>query len=470
MKLTDKVIEKNNYFGKIYYKVKRKLKDWYEKKELNKKDIEIYNALDKYKTNILPLKLKDRKDLLEKLKPKEKAIVQNYDFFKKNILQIKYMNIDFLIFKFTPKQNMENLHNDLIVPTYDDIREEKFFTYINKYVYIYNEKNENVKFFFTYMWKRASDKKLLFDIFDQDKNKIGQFIILVEENKNNYHSLELSSLFFKTYYDKLDIIMNYFNLSKTENNVKRIDYCVDFAWLETFEYIPFIKDKDILLKTHAGLTATDIKNLWIEYSDLPKEKLKKLLSNAKKIQYWKQETWLNFKTSLNDLKFYDKVLDALDNDKKLTVLWRNPYKEYLHSPQPINRIELKKKSLRKFPDSSFLFWEKNIEWMFWDYLNSYMKIDLSCLKKDAPTLNWKKLYKASEKYKASLEHSEKMALAYLKNIARHRWRGETLQEEQENWENELFKFLYNNFPNLENKRPLDLMDTLEISDIFHYEN
>lgn len=395
-------------------------------------------------------------DVKRKLNPHEKLIRNTYNFSQKNKLKIIYKKLDFLTIKLNRENSfLYNIENTL-VQIY--IWEEIYNKDVNV-ENIYNKKIIFDKFFIIYWWIVYWWQKKLYDIYDYEKNKIWQIVLknlsILKKNKNVIDSLELTWLFFKSYEKYLNDFINLLWINTKEQNiVKRLDYCVDFKWLEVFEFIPYIKDIHIEAKEVTWLTATDFKKI---HELKLKEIITWLKNNSIKIRFWKKETYIRFWTQHNDLKIYDKILDLLQPKlKKRKVDWINPYQDYLDSDNPITRIELKKKKFYNIQDNSLDFLLSNIEALFFDYLLRYFSINLSLYVWENVSLNWKELFLAKEKKEKSIYHSYIMAQAYLNNI------------KDMVWDKAVYKFLYQLFPELENTKPLDLVSEMDLSDYFNW--
>lgn len=371
----------------------------------------------------------------------QKKILENTKkFSKKNDIKIIYKNIDFLVLKLETKNiNLKNIEQNIKkVYPYNELLETKIW--IEK---IYNTLKIFDKFVLINAWLAFSEQKKLYNIYDFDKNKIWQLTLINKEklksNNNVINSLELSWLFFKCYDEYLDNFLTYFWINcEKQNIIKRLDYCVDFKWIEVFQFQEYLKDLQKKSKIVNWLTATDIKEL--------KE-------NNINIKHWRQEIYMNFISNHNDLKIYDKILDILQNYMKRKVNWENPYRDYLESDFPITRIELKKKKFNNLRDNSIKWVFQNIEALFFDYLKRYFIVDLSFYNWINKTLNWKKIFLAKEEKTKKFFHSLNMFLAYWKNL------------EEMLWETEFYKLLYKNYPKLESLKELELLDNFEIYDL-----
>jgi len=161
---------------------------------------------------------------------------------------------------------------------------------------------------------------------------------------------------------------------------------------------------------------------------------------------------------LNEKKFF-KTLDILENYLNRKVNWVNPYRDYIDSDTPIVRIELTKKweSFTNISDNSIDYIFDNIDSLYFDYLKRFFIVDFSKMSvTPVKKLNWKKNFIAKKKKELKLFHSITMLKAYIWNIKNILW---------EDW---FEKFLFNEFPELQNKNQLDYMSELDISDFFHW--
>lgn len=387
------------------------------------------------------LKNIDEKTKNFRISKNQKQTIENTKkFCKKYSIKIIDNRIDYLTLKIWVKNsNTINLENYLsLVYDYETIQNKQ-----NKIEHLQNI-NISDKFYIINNWLAFWNQKKIYSIYDKDKNKIAQLILKNEsnlkKNRNVINSLEFKWLFFKCYKEYLQDFFLFFWIStKDKDIIKRIDYCIDLQWIEVFELLEYLKDIYKKSKNVNSLTATDKKILQENNSD---------------ITYWRAITYKNFFSNYNDLKIYDKILDILENYKNRKVNWKNPYADYLSSDFPITRIELKKKKFTNLTDNSIKWVFQNIESLFFDYLLRFFVINLSFYIWINNTLNWKKVFLAKEQKSKSLFHSITMALAYLNNI------------KELAWENELYKFLYKNFPELENIKPIDLIDEIWLSDFF----
>jgi len=387
----------------------------------------------------------------------QKLILKTYNFSRKNNIKIIYKNLDFLTVKLNRDINiLKEIENTLTqIYIWDDI-------YLNTDInLIYNKKIIFDRFFIIYAWNVYWWQKQLYNIYDFEKNKVWQVVLKNlssrKNNKNIINSLELSWLFFKCYYKKyFDDFLKLFEINKNQQNiVKRLDYCVDFKWIEVFEYLPFLKDINKISKVRKWFT-------WLDYKQVMDLKevdfYKKLKNGSIEIKHWNQQTYIRYSNVRNDLKIYDKVLRVLDEivKKKVKVYWENPYKDYFHSDLPITRFEIKKKNFIWLWDNSLNFYLDNIESLFFDYLLNYFEINLSYYVWENISLNWKKLYLAKEEKQKNIYHSFMMARAYLSNIKEY------------TWDKTLYKFLFKEYPELEKIKPLELIDPIEFSDYFNW--
>lgn len=384
--------------------------------------------------------IKNLKDNTEK-----KYLLETYQYHKKYPTSIIYENFDFFRCKLKDNnKKLEQINNNL----------QNIYTNLNIYQMIdFHLWTSNIplfdnQFFIIYAWLTFWNQKKLYDIYDIDKNKVWQIIIKNPKHrniaKNVINSLELSWLFFKSYSEYFYPFLQYFNIDIQEQNIiKRLDYCIDLKWVEIPELLNFIKP--VFKKSKSVV--------WLTHSD--KKKLNTLFTDLK---YWKTETFINYFNCLNDLKIYDKILDLVDNYMKRKVNWKNPYQDYINSDLPITRIELKKKweAFANIQDNSIEYILNNIQAMFYDYLKKYFYIDLSLYEWENISLNWKKNYLAKQEKQKKILHSYQMAQAYLNNIKEY------------DWENNLYKFLFTLYPEIEKIKSLDFLTDVDISDYFSW--
>ena len=393
-----------------------------------------YDILKKFKSE------KDKQEYLQKLKKNthEKYLIDTTFFSQKHDIKIIYSNIDFIRIKLIDDDSLNYIQNTLkTVYNYQDILLNN-----TDFTKLQNISLFDKKFFIFYSWLTFWNQKKLFDIYDIDKNKIWQIVIKNSDHrkiwKNVINSLELSWLFFKCYESYFYNFIEYFKIDTFQKDIlKRVDYCIDVKGIEVQEITQYLKEVYKKSKNVNWLTHSDKKKLWEINTDL---------------KYWKTETFINFFNSLNDLKIYDKVLDLVDNYMKRKVNWKNPYGDYIDSDLPITRIELKKKweSFSNIQDNSIDFILDHIQEFFYDYLKRYFFIDLSLYKnEDSISLNWKKIYLAKQEKQKKILHSFIMAKAYLKNI------------EEYTSKKELYKFLFELYPEINTINPLDLLDEFE---------
>lgn len=361
---------------------------------------------------------------------------------KKQDISLFYKSIDFLTLKIKEKNlNISEIEEKLYLP------QNSF----DVYQWVKQKIDILYKFFLVFQWLVFWNKKKIYDLYDQDLNKLWQ-LTLKNENiknipKNVIDSLELSSLFFSSYRSSLYDILKYFKISSNEQwVVKRIDYCVDFKWLEVFQFTEkYLKEIHKKNKEYIWLTWLDKKKLNEWHTEL---------------NYWKVTTYLRYFTEKNTLRIYDKVLDCVDNDLKRKVNWENPYKKYIDSDLPILRIEIQKKSqsLKHLKNNSLNFLIENIDSLFWDYLKRYFEEKFFDLDFDYNSINWKQLHLAKQEKDKRIWHIYKMARAYLKSI------------QQIEWEKQLHRFIYDEYPELDNIKMFDLLDPFEIQDYYSWIN
>lgn len=310
------------------------------------------------------------KNIQEKIKKNkltkiQKNLLKNTEkFCKKYDVKIIYQNIDFINVKILEKnKNLKIIEENIkTVYPYWDLLDSKI-----EMKKLYNNLVLFDKFILVFSWFAFSNQKKIYNIYDEDKNKIWQITlknqIKLKSNNNVIDSLELSWLFFKCYESYFLEFLEYFWISLEKNWIlKRLDYCIDIQWLEVFELLEFLKNIHKNTKNVNSITATD---------------KKAILENNVDFKYWKQEIYKNFFSEHNDLKIYDKILDILENYLKRKVNGKNPYQDYLDSDLPIVRIELKKKKFKNLTDNSIKWVFQNIEALFFDYLKRYFDIDLS---------------------------------------------------------------------------------------------
>lgn len=390
---------------------------------------------------------KDLKNFIKNIKNKQEKINHEtyFYFYEKYPINIYYQNIDYMTCKLhVISSELITIKNKLRI-SYDhrnDIKNSPISIERYNHYYLFD------KFYILNLWESFWGQKQVYWIYDKEKNKVWSVVLVNESKKKNNHniinSLELTGLFFKCYQKYLDNFLDFFEIDKNKNDVlKRLDYCIDLKWIEVFQLLEYIKPIYKKTKNVDWLTWLDKKTLMTDYTS--------------DIKYWRKETFKNFLWSLNDLKIYDKVLDLLQPELiKRKVNWKNPYKDYIDSGFPITRLELKKKSssFTKIKDHSINFMLENIEWMFFDYLKKYFEINLSLFVwHQVNNLNWKKIFLAKEKKEKSLDRCEKMALANLRSI------------ENISWKKAVYKFLLDNFPEIQKISKLSLLDEFESLDL-----
>lgn len=359
---------------------------------------------------------------------------------KKEGISIFYKSIDYLTLKIKEKNlNISEIEEKLYLPqnSYD------VHQWVKQKIDILD------KFFLVFQWLVFWNKKKIYDLYDQDLNKLWQ-LTLKNENiknipKNVIDNIELSGLFFTSYRSSLDDILKYFKISSSEQWVlKRIDYCVDLIWLEVFQFL----DKYLL----------DIHKENEDFVNLTGLDYKKLIDWHKNFNYWKCRTWFKKNSEANNFRVYDKILDCVKNDLKLKVNWENPYKKYIDSDSPILRIEIQKKSqwLKHLKNNSLNFLIENIDSLFWDHLKRYFEKKFFDLDFDYDSINWKQLHLAKQEKDKRIWHIYKMARAYLRSI------------QQIEWEKQLHRFIYDEYPELDNIKMFDLLDPFEIQDYYSW--
>lgn len=409
----------------------------------------------------------------KKVKKNRKNILQNtINFSKNHDIKLLDFRIDFLTLKIQKSYSIIlNIENNLLkIYDIDDIKNISDLNLLTNKLILFN------KYYVLFTWYAFWEQKKIYSILDIDKNKIWQIILkndlIQKKNKNVLNYLEFKWLFFKCHSDDLNLFLDYFSINKNQMKiVSRLDYCLDILWIEVHILLQYLKELWKYRKNVNALTATDKRKIY-NSSDIP-DKIKTKLKNKKDlskkdydiiinsnidIKYWIQTTYTDYKSSHNDFKVYDKILDILDNYLKRKVNWVNPYQSYIDSELPITRIEVKKKKFDDLTDSSLFWLQDNIQKLFFDHISRYLNIDLSLYIWTDISLNWKKIFLAKEKKQKSLYHSMIMARAYLENIK--------LLSDEDN----LYKFIYESYPELENIKPLDLMSVLDVSDLFIWIN
>lgn len=391
--------------------------------------------------NIISKKVEEKLNKNRLLDEQKKRLKNTVKFSKNFDIKIIYSKIDWVTLKITNlNQNLSYIKENIkIIHTFDYIFDKN--TDITK---LHNTKIIFNKFIIVFAWLTFWNQKLLYDIYDFSKNKIWQIVfkneINIKTNKNVINSLQLSWLFFKCYDEHFLELLNYFWISDTKQDIiKRIDYCIDIKWIEVFEILQYLKQIHKKSKSHYWLTATDKKIL--------------LKNKNSDLKYWTQEIYKKFSSEHNTLVIYDKILDILDNYFKRKVNWINPYQSYLDSDLPILRIEYRKTKFKNLTDNSISWVFQNIEALFFDYLLRYFDIDLSLYQWVDKTLNWKKIFLAKEEKSKKFYHSLTMFLAYANNL------------KEMVWENEFYKIIFKNFPNIESTNSLKLLDEFETHEL-----
>lgn len=351
-------------------------------------------------------KLTGTKKSLSKL---EQKIIKTYHFSKRNNLEVFYKNIDFLTIWIERKDFTEKLEKLTKVCSYDDISNanNSLTDILLKFPIV----RITDKFFFVFSGLTFNNKKQIYSLYDYDRNKIWQIVLRNEEQiksseKNIKNQIELSWLFFKCYQDYLNEFLDKLEVNRYEQDIIwRIDYCVDFKWLEVFKIVKYVSDR--------------VKKTVKVYNDLPRADRKKLMreKNAE-VKYWNQTVWLAIKWSRQDFKVYDKTLDIVENYLKRKVDWKNPHAEYIKSNSPIFRIEVKRKSasMTDLKDNSLNYFFENLEALFFDYIKRYFDIDLSYFVANLKKVDRSKNFLAQDvKYK-KLERTLKMFKAYWETL------------------------------------------------------
>jgi hypothetical protein len=397
-----------------------------------------------------------------KLIKSKKIVLENTKkFAKKFNVNLVYSKIDFL----TLRIEKNNFIQDLELSVYKSYSYQDLYDKDIDFNCLYWIKKVLDKFYIIYTGLAFGNQKKVYSVFDFEKNKIWQIVLRneseIKANKNVVNEIEFKGLFFKCYDDFLDSWLVLLSIEKTKLNiVKRLDFCVDFAWIEVFELLRYIKLLSKKSKVVNALTGLTKKNI-LDY--LAKNQSKSNISDLEKqtwlkIKYWTKETYIKYSSNDNDLKIYDKILDVIDQHKTSKINWVNPYLDYLNSNVPITRIEYKKKNFKNLYDNSLNRLFQNIESLFFDYLLRFFNVDFSFYKWVDITLNWKKSFLAKEKKQKNLYHSMIMAQAYLRNIDDIAWK-EVRQ-----------RFLLKIFPDMENLNFLDLITSFELQNYFMWFN
>lgn len=400
-------------------------------------------------------KFKSKKEVdeyIENIKDKKlKNQLKTYEYFYKiHKVEFIYQNIDYLTCK------IQSINLNIL-----DFQEKLNISYNHKFDI---EKNLNsitslqhIKLFETFylinLWNIFNWQLDIYWIYDIDKNKIWSIAIAnkfkIKKNNNVISKLELTWLFFKCYSNYLNNFLNYLDISRKDNDIlKRIDYCLDIKWIEVFQLLEYLKNTYKRTRNVLDLTATD----------------KLAIQNSKGYQsdmkYWLQETYKKILWSSNELKIYDKILDLIQPwliHRK--VKWVNPYQDYINSNLPITRLEMLKNSnwLMKMENHSIDFMFENIQDLFFDYLKRIFDcIDLSILVWENIWLNWKKIFLAkTEKEKDVFRCMQmiKSSFATVNDIL---------------WKEASYKLIYDLFPEIENIKPIELLDYWDIQDYFSW--
>lgn len=397
--------------------------------------------------------IKEAKEILKKKTLKEiKENSPEYykinlaNLLEKNQINIYYENIDWLTAEIKEiNQNITNIITNLL-KSYNHKRE---IENNEKHIEFYDNIKILDKFYLINLWVVFGWQLQVYWLYDWDKNKLWSFVYkiptIVKNNYNAFTSLELTWLFFKSYQNYFDWILEYFWVDRQSNKIlKRLDYCMDLKNIEVPEILEYLKElhQRQRIKDYNWLTKTD---------------LQRLQERNYAMKFWKTETWKKFINNSNTLIIYDKILDIADNYLKRQIDWKNPYQDYLDSDLPITRIELKKttSALSKIWDYSINTMLQRIRPLFFDYLKKYFTCDFSLLTWQKVSLNWKKIYLAKEKKEKNILHSFQMAKSYLKNI------------EVILWKKAVYKFLFELYPEIEKTSSLDVMDEFELYDFLH---
>ncbi len=326
---------------------------------------------------------------------------ETIDFSKNNKIKIFDSRVDFLTVKIVKTKSIQfSIEDNLSYPySTEEINLIDDIFKLNNKLILFN------KFIILFTWLAFNNQKKIYWIYDSDKNKIWQIVLKnsskIQTNKNVIDTLEFKWLFCKHYMDCFDDFLNYFWVNKNQSwIVTRLDYCVDFKWIECFELLNYLKFEHKVTQNVNGLSSSDKQKYYdlinSEWYIISKDK-KQYLNNHIDFQFWRQPIYKNFRSAHNDLKFYDKILDLLDNHRKRKINWVNPYQDYLDSDNPITRVEVKKKKFQNLKNNSINWLFENMESLFFDHLLRYMTIDLSLYIWVDVSLNWKKNFLAEEK-------------------------------------------------------------------------
>lgn len=403
------------------------------------------NIVKEAKKILWKIEWKNHEEKLQKIKPKSQDyyIINTAELLNKHKLQIYYENIDWLTAEIkSNNQNIVDITTQLLT-TYNHKRDiEK----TEKHIEFFKYKKILDKFYLLNLWAIFGWQLQVYWIYDIDKNKIWSFVyknpVIQKNNYNAFTYVELTWLFFKCYPKYLDLMLEHFGVDRESNWIlKRLDYCVDFIWIEVPEILDFLCD------VHKKQKIQDYN--WLTKSDL--EKLKEW---NKSMKFWKTETWRKFTNNSNSLVIYDKWLDIVQNYLKRQIEWKNPYQDYIDSENSITRIELKKttSAFAKIQDNSINTMFTRIRPLYFDYLKRYFICDFSLLTWQKISLNGQKINLAKQQKEINILHSLNMAKTYLKNIDIVLWR------------KALFKFIFELYPDIEQTSSLDVMDEFDAYD------
>jgi hypothetical protein len=243
---------------------------------------------------------------------------------------VYYENIDFLTIKLPDNLKIIQILNGLCCNSHEYILDFWF----------------KINFFDRWFWKQLKYYKLL----DKENNEICNIKVkqkTEKKNRNVYTCIEFNWIFFKSYFDYFNYILEIFEIDRNKNEiVKRIDFCIDWWNLEVKDFMKYYKNKQK-------------KEYWV--------------------WIWNELTYKNIKLDRHELVLYNKKLDILEKNKhKTKVNSEYPFKQYLKEEFPITRLEYRKKSraIRELTNNSINALFKYSKQYALDYFNKFYDLDI----------------------------------------------------------------------------------------------
>lgn len=179
----------------------------------------------------------------------------------------------------------------------------------------------------TYFWNVNGNRLKVLHVLSETSQIIATIHLKLpkpNDKKTVYSDIEFTGLFFTSYSDLLPYFFELFEINPhTQKIVSRIDYCIDFQWINAHDFSK-------------------------RYSRNQKK--------TKEVKVRGITTWYYLKSDRHEIAVYNKMLDIIDKKKyEIVARWELPYACYKNADQPpITRIEYRKnsKGIKELADSS----------------------------------------------------------------------------------------------------------------------